>query len=140
MIEWAISPASPHDLEELVSLWEICKLTRPWNDPRRDFHLAVDGETSAVLVLRDTAEISGSIMVGFDGHRGWVYYLAVHPDSQLRGAGRALMTAAEDWLRAKSAPKIQLMVRYDNIAAQEFYAAIGYELQPVQTVGKRLDV
>lgn len=125
-------------MEAVVALWEACGLTRPWNDPRRDFRLAVAGETSDVLVMCNNDVICGAIMVGFDGHRGWVYYLAVHPDKRLLGFGRTLMSAAEDWLRAKSAPKIQLMVRNDNLEARQFYEAIGYELQTVQTLGKRL--
>jgi ribosomal protein S18 acetylase RimI-like enzyme len=78
-------------------------------------------------------------MVGFDGHRGWVYYLAVAPSHQRQGIGRMLMVAAEDWLRAEGAPKIQLMVRDDNTDARGFYAALGYAVQPVITMGKRLD-
>ena len=82
--------------------------------------------------------IVGSVMVGFDGHRGWVYYLATEPARRGRGVGRALMAAAEDWLKARDCPKIQLMVRGDNLTAKCFYAAIGYEVQDVITIGKRL--
>lgn len=79
-------------------------------------------------------------MVGFDGHRGWVYYLAVSPSRQRAGLGRALMVAAEEWLSRRNAPKAQLMARDDNAAAHGFYAALGYTVQPVVTFGKRLDV
>jgi ribosomal protein S18 acetylase RimI-like enzyme len=81
----------------------------------------------------------GSVMVGFDGHRGWVYYLATEPEQRGKGIGRALMTAAEVWLYERSCPKIQLMVRNDNSVAMGFYAAIGYEEQDVVTIGRRLD-
>jgi len=77
-------------------------------------------------------------MVGFDGHRGWVYYLAVSPDHRRKGLGRALMAAAEAWLRARGAPKIQLMVREENEAIA-FYEALGLERQKVVTLGRFLD-
>jgi ribosomal protein S18 acetylase RimI-like enzyme len=134
-----ITPATPADAPAVIALWEACNLTRPWNDPLADFTLALETPTSDILLVRDGDVITGSVMVGFDGHRGWVYYLAVHPDCQRQGKGRALMVAAEDWLRDQGAPKIQLMVRGDNDVARGFYAALGYDLQNVATYGKRLD-
>ena len=80
--------------------------------------------------------IVGSVMTGFDGHRGWVYYLAVQPDQQGLGLGRKLMGAAENWLRQRGAPKIQLMVRADNDAALDFYDRLGFERQNVVTLGR----
>ncbi len=77
-------------------------------------------------------------MVGFDGHRGWVYYLAVSPDQRRTGLGRVLMAAAEDWLRARGAPKLQLMVREDNAVALDFYESLGLERQKVVTLGRFL--
>jgi ribosomal protein S18 acetylase RimI-like enzyme len=122
----------------VTALWEACGLTRPWNDPKRDFDLALASEASAVLVVREGEVLAGSVMVGFDGHRGWVYYLAVSPDHRRKGLGRALMAAAEDWLRARGAPKIQLMVREENDAVG-FYEALGLERQKVVTLGRFLD-
>lgn len=122
----------------MVALWEAAGLTRPWNDPRADFDLALATATSAVLLTEQDGAIIGSVMVGFDGHRGWVYYLATSPESRLQGIGRRLMRAAEEWLSAIGSPKIQLMVRGDNTAARGFYDALGYELQDVVTIGKRL--
>lgn len=126
------------DREAVVALWEAAGLTRPWNDPRADFDLALATATSAVLLAEQEGVIIGSVMVGFDGHRGWVYYLAAAPESRLQGIGRRLMRAAEDWLSAIGSPKIQLMVRGDNQAARGFYDALGYEVQDVVTIGKRL--
>lgn len=126
------------DRETVVALWRACDLTRPWNDPDRDFLLAVSGAISTVLVVRDGDAITGSVMVGFDGHRGWVYYLAVHPGFRRTGLGRALMAAAEDWLVERGAPKIQLMVREVNAAATRFYEALGLERQAVVTYGRFL--
>lgn len=133
-----IEAATADDAVAVVALWCACGLTRPWNDPDRDFALALGGASSAVLVARGAGDVRGSVMVGFDGHRGWVYYLAVAPAHRGSGLGRALMAAAEDWLRARGAPKLQLMVREDNDAALGFYAALGLERQPVVTLGRFL--
>jgi ribosomal protein S18 acetylase RimI-like enzyme len=129
--------AVPADAAAVVALWEASGLTRPWNDPHADFARALDGATSTILVTGQ-GPLSGSVMVGFDGHRGWVYYLAVAPDHRRHGLGRTLMHAAEAWLRARGAPKIQLMVRDDNHAALGFYEALGLERQKVVTLGKFL--
>lgn len=130
--------ALPQDREGVVALWEAAGLTRPWNDPRADFDLALGTATSSVLLAERDGALCGSVMVGFDSHRGWVYYLAAAPDHRREGTGRRLMQAAEKWLKAAGSPKIQLMVRSDNRAARGFYDALGYELQDVVTIGKRL--
>ena len=133
----SVRAATAADREATVALWDAAGLTRPWNDPRADFDLALATPTSTVLLAEDDDALNGSVMVGFDGHRGWVYYLATAPDRRGQGIGRALMTAAEDWLKALGSPKIQLMVRGDNAVARGFYDALGYELQDVVTLGKR---
>lgn len=135
----AIDPMTDGDAGVVIALWEACGLTRPWNDPAKDLSLARDAADSVVLVARENGGIRGSVMTGFDGHRGWVYYLAVHPDAQRRGIGRALMTAAATWLADRGAPKIQLMVREENTEAIGFYEALGMIRQPVVTLGRRLD-
>ena len=124
---------------EVIALWEACGLTRPWNDPAADYRLAVANETSVILLAYSEGELVASVLTGFDGHRGWVYYLAVAPYAQKQGLGRKMMAAAEHWLRERNAPKIQLMVRDDNEAAIGFYKALGYDVQPVVTIGRRLD-
>ncbi len=134
-----IAPATASDREAVVALWHASGLTRPWNDPAADFDLALGGPQSTVLLASDDGALAGSVMVGFDGHRGWVYYLASDPARRQQGLGRALMAAAEAWLAERGCPKIQLMVRGDNAAARGFYAAIGYEVQDVVTIGRRLD-
>ena len=134
-----ISSAKESDRDEVIALWEACGLTRPWNDPSADYNLALANETSAILLAHIEGELAASVLTGFDGHRGWVYYLAVAPDSQKQGLGRRMMVAAEHWLRDRNAPKIQLMVRDDNEAAIGFYKALGYDVQPVVTIGRRLD-
>lgn len=133
-----IEAATADDAEAVVALWQACGLTRPWNDPGADFVRALGDAASAVLVARSGAGVTGSVMTGFDGHRGWVYYLAVAPHARGAGLGRALMAAAEAWLAARGAPKIQLMVRDDNDAAIGFYEALGLERQKVVTLGRFL--
>ena len=135
----AVTPAVEADRAAVIALWQAAGLTRPWNDPQADFDLALANPNSTILLARDGADLTGCVLVGFDGHRGWVYYLACKPDRRGTGIGRMLMAAAEDWLRARGSPKIQLMVRSDNAAAQGFYAALGYDVQEVVTIGRRLD-
>jgi len=135
----AIGEAGLADGEAVISLWKACGLTRPWNDPLSDFRLALSTESSTVLAARDGEAMVGTIMVGFDGHRGWVYYLAVDPKARRTGLGRALISAAEAWLVARGCPKVQLMVRQDNAEALGFYEALGLTPQPVVVLGRRLD-
>lgn len=132
-----IGEAAASDAEAVIALWHECGLTRPWNDPQEDFDRALAWwPASAILVARDGAALLGSAMIGYDGHRGWVYYLAVSSDRQRSGLGRRIMEAAADWLRKSGAPKIQLMVRTDNAATLDFYAALGFERQETVTLGK----
>lgn len=123
----------------VVALWRACELVRPWNDPDADLSMALATATATVLVAAEGERLSGSVMVGFDGHRGWIYYLAVDPSARRAGLGRTLMAAAQAWLRERGAPKLQLMVREGNEAALGFYAALGLEPQPVVVLGRRLD-
>lgn len=127
------------DADAVIALWHACGLTRPWNDPAQDFARALAGETSTVLLAEGEGGVIGSVMIGDDGHRGWVYYLAVAESARRTGLGRQLMSAAEDWLRARGCPKIQLMVRDSNAEALGFYAALGLEPQGVVTLGRFLN-
>ncbi|NBB66123.1 GNAT family acetyltransferase [Pseudomonas sp. ODNR1LW] len=134
-----IRPVRDGEDEAVVGLWSVCGLTRPWNDPVADLKQAKEGPASTVLVAADDDAISGAVMVGFDGHRGWVYYLAVDPGRRGNGLGRRLMAAAQDWLTKRGAPKLQLMLRSDNEAALGFYQRLGLERQDVVVLGRRLD-
>ncbi|MDA9401042.1 GNAT family acetyltransferase [Bradyrhizobium sp. CCBAU 45389] len=127
------------DVEKVVALWQRCGLTRPWNDPHADIALARRRENSTVLVGRDGSAVVASVMVGHDGHRGWVYYVAVDPDSRKRGYGRIIMAAAEDWLRAAGISKLQLLVRRENAPANAFYGSLGFELSTSVMFQKWLD-
>lgn len=125
--------------EEAVDLWRRTGLVRPWNDAHADLERAVLGASSAVLAaFDDDASLVGTSMVGNDGHRGWVYYLAVAPDHQRQGVGRALMQASEAWLVERDVPKLNLMVRRGNEAVLAFYEALGYVDGAVVVLGKFL--
>ncbi|WP_333572809.1 GNAT family acetyltransferase [Sphingomonas sp.] len=133
-----LAEATPADRSAVIALWQAAGLTRPWNDSAADFDRALAGATSTILLLRDGEALLGTAMVGEDGHRGWVYYLAVAAAVRGQGHGRALMAAAESWLRARGCPKLQLMVREGNDAAIGFYRALGLAPQPVVTLGRFL--
>lgn len=131
----------PADLaDEAVALWRATGLTRPWNDPYADLTRALAGPTSTVLGAQDVEGcLRGTAMVGHDGHRGWVYYLAVHPDVRGGGLGRQLMQASERWLQQRGVPKVQLMVRTANTAVIAFYQSLNYEVGEVVVLGKFLN-
>jgi hypothetical protein len=135
----AISPAIDADIDAIVALWTACGLTRPWNDPRGDIALARSGPNAAILVGRDGNDIAAAVMAGHDGHRGWVYYLAVDPQAQRRGHGRVMMQAAEQWLTQRGITKCMLMIRPDNESVRAFYQALGYFDQPRTVLAKWLD-
>lgn len=121
-----------------MALWREAGLTRPWNDPDADIDRAVTHGASTLFVACRDGEIVGSVMCGYDGHRGWVYYLAAALPERRRGTGAALMAAAEGWLLERGCPKIELMVRDSNGQALAFYDALGYEAQPVKVRAKWL--
>ena len=124
---------------EVIALWHAAGLTRPWNDPDADLALALRTPTSTVLVALEADRLLGTVMLGHDGHRGWLYYLAVSDDARRRGVGTALVQAAERWLHARDVPKVQLMVRAGNEAVQAFYARLGYDVVEATLLGRRLD-
>jgi ribosomal protein S18 acetylase RimI-like enzyme len=135
----AIASLEDADIDAVVALWRRCGLTRPWNDPRADIALARQGSNAAVLLGRDGDAIVASVLVGHDGHRGWVYYVAVDPEHCKKGFGRGIMTAAEDWLRARGISKLLLMVRPDNTQVQAFYETLDYDEQERIVYAKWLD-
>jgi ribosomal protein S18 acetylase RimI-like enzyme len=129
----------PEDEQRVTSLWERCGLVRPWNDPHKDIarKLRVQAEGFLVGVIDD--ELVATVMVGYDGHRGWINYLAVAPEHQGTGLGRQVMDEAERILRASGCPKINLQVRTSNTAVLDFYRSLGYAEDDVVSLGKRLE-
>jgi ribosomal protein S18 acetylase RimI-like enzyme len=134
-----IAPIIDADVEPVVALWQRCGLTRPWNDPASDIAFARRGANATILIGRHEGKIAATAMVGHDGHRGWVYYVAVDPDSQGKAFGRIIMAAAEDWLRGQGVAKVMLMVRPDNTKVQAFYNGLGYDPQERVIYAKWLD-
>jgi len=139
MTTLAISPIVDADVDAVIALWQRCGLTRPWNDPASDIAFARRGGNATILTGRVGGALVATAMVGHDGHRGWVYYVAVDPDRQGQDFGRAIMAAAEDWLRARDVTKVMLMVRPDNVAVQAFYDRLGYDVQERVIYAKWLD-
>lgn len=129
---------SPDDTKEVVALWERCGLTRAWNDPRKDIERKLKIQPELFLVACEGERVVGSVMGGYDGHRGWVNYLAVDPDCRLKGVGRKLMGQVEEGLKAMGCPKLNLQVRAANAGAVAFYRALGFKVDEVVSLGKRL--
>ena len=127
------------DEEAVVALWHRCGLTRPRNDPRKDIARKTKVRPDLFLVGVVGGAVVATAMLGYDGHRGWVYYLGVDPEHQKGGLGRAIMERAEELLRAEGCPKINLQVRTSNEGVIAFYKRLGYALDDVVGMGKRLE-
>ena len=139
-METVIRPIHPTDTEAVVALWESCGLVRPWNDPRRDIARKATVQPELFLVATDREAVVAAGMAGFDGHRGWVNYLAVRPDLQGGGLGRAMMTEFERLLTDMGCPKLNLQVRAGNEQVIAFYESLGYAPDQAVSLGKRLVV
>lgn len=126
------------DTDAVVRLWADCELTRPWNDPRRDIERKRTTQPDLFLVGDDSGAVVATAMVGYDGHRGWVYYLAVDPAHRGAGHARALMAEAERLLIERGCPKLMLMVRASNTAVVDLYEHLGYAREDAIVMGKRL--
>ena len=131
-------PVRDAEVASVIALWQICDLTRPWNDPDRDIAFARSGPASDLLVMADNKTVIASVMVGHDGHRGIVYYVATHPGYQRKGLGAAAMRAAESWLTQRGVWKLNLLVRAENEAVRSFYEKLGYEVEPRLCMARRL--
>ncbi|MCC5886777.1 MAG: GNAT family acetyltransferase [Gammaproteobacteria bacterium] len=133
-----IRPYAQNDEDAVVALWERCGLLRPWNDPRRDIarKCAFQGDLFWVGIENDA--LVATVMAGYEGHRGWVNYLAVDPRCQHQGKGKRMMAFAERRLRELGCPKLNLQVRSSNGAVIAFYRALGFEQDEVVSLGKRL--
>ena len=134
-----IRPIEDKDIAQVIALWEKCGLTRAYNDPLRDLEFALSGPSSEILVGEENGVLIASALVGFDGHRGYVYYVACDPDLAGRGYGRAIMQATETWLKERGVWKLNLMIRETNTKVIGFYEAIGYENQPRAVMAKWLE-
>ncbi|MGN6482858.1 MAG: GNAT family acetyltransferase [Thermomicrobiales bacterium] len=137
--EFAILPLPDGREQELADLWTACNLVVSYNPPLDDIAFARAGQASAILVGLLDDRIVASVLVGHDGHRGWLYYVAVSPDHQGEGLGAQIVEAGEDWLRERGVRKVQLMVRPTNTKVLAFYEHLGYERSPVTVMQRWLD-
>jgi ribosomal protein S18 acetylase RimI-like enzyme len=128
---FTVKSAAADDEQAVVALWRACDLVAPYNDPLADFRFAKAGPCSDVLVaVDDIGDVAGSVMVGHDGHRGWLYYVASRPTSRSKGVGRRMVQAAVDWLRQRGIAKAQLLIRETNTEVVSFYEHLGFEVAP----------
>jgi len=133
-----IRPFDVADTEDVVSLWQETGLTRPWNNPYQDIRRKLAVQPELFLVAVDAGTVVGTVMAGYDGHRGWLYYLASSPARRGEGIGRTLVETVEQLLIEMGCPKVQLMVRTENVEVHEFYASLGFEPFETWNTGKRL--
>jgi ribosomal protein S18 acetylase RimI-like enzyme len=135
-----IRPYHPNDKTPLLALWQACDLLKPQNDPRKDIARKLRVNPEWFLVGETDGRIVAAVMAGYEGHRGWINYLAVDPAHRRAGLGRVMMTEAERLLRAAGCPKINLQVRTSNKDVIAFYQRIGFAVDDVVSLGKRLEV
>ncbi|MGT2426017.1 GNAT family acetyltransferase [Amnibacterium kyonggiense] len=137
-----VRPFADADEDAVVALWQAAGLTRPWNDPRRDIARKKRVQRELFLVATeadgDAEAVVGTAMAGYDGHRGWIYYVAAAPGRQREGIGRLLMTEAESRLLALGCPKVNVQIRFGNDRVTAFYDRLGYAPDAATALGKRL--
>lgn len=138
-MKFEIRPFQPRDETSVIKLWTECGLVVPWNNPHRDIQRKLKVQSEMFLVACADSQIIATVMAGFDGHRGWINYLAVHPKHQHKGIGRRMMEEAEIRLREFGCPKINLQVRTSNAGMIEFYQRLGFTMDDVVSFGKRLE-
>lgn len=134
-----LRPFHPDDSAAVIDLWRRCGLVHVNNDPAKDIARKCNVRPDLFIVGFSGGKLVASVMVGYEGHRGWINYLAVSPDHQRKGYGRQLMEEAERLLRAEGCPKINLQVRTTNTAVLAFYQSLGYGQDEVISLGKRLE-
>jgi ribosomal protein S18 acetylase RimI-like enzyme len=129
----------PQDEDQVVALWHRCGLLRPWNDPRKDIATKLEHQAELFLVGVLENEVVAVVMAGYEGHRGWINYLAVAPEHQHAGYGQAIMEHAEGLLWELGCPKVSVQIRRENAEVVAFYSRLGYREDDVISMGKRLD-
>lgn len=134
-----VRPFQLIDADAVIALWERCDLVRPWNDPKKDIRRKLKAQPDLFLVGILEGQIVATVMAGYEGHRGWINYLAVAPEHQRKGLGRSMMAAAERRLRELGCPKINLQIRTSNRGVITFYERLGYKVDDVVSLGKRLE-
>lgn len=136
--EPVIAPFEERYRAQVIALWQACGLTRAWNDPDKDIDRKLSDPQGGFFVLLRDGKVIGSVMTGYDGHRGAIYYLSIDPEHQSAGLGRRLMEHCEAFLIGLGCPKINLFVRQGNEAVMKFYDDLGYAPEKAVALGKRL--
>ncbi len=126
------------DESAVIQLWEACGLIRPWNDPQKDIARKLSFQPELFLVGEESGVVMASVMAGYDGHRGSVFYLAVAPEHQHMGCGKMLMEHVEALLESMGCPKLNIVVRSTNTQVLSFYYSLGYAQDEVVSLGRRL--
>jgi ribosomal protein S18 acetylase RimI-like enzyme len=134
-----IRSITEEDDDSIVALWNACGLTRPWNAPYDDIDLVRRTPQSEIFLGLDNGQLVASVLCGSDGHRGWIYYLAVAPDRQKAGLGREIIAYGEQWLRSLGVPKVELMIRPENDSVRAFYESIGYAVEDRIVMSRWID-
>ena len=138
MSDFSIKEASNFDIDDIIAIWQEAGLIRPWNNPANDIKNCLENETSTILLLCSQEQAIGTAMIGYDGHRGWLYYFAIKKQFQGKGLGKKLLKEAEIWLKNKNVGKLNLMVRESNQSVLAFYQNSGYKNDEVITLSKWL--
>jgi len=136
---FSIRPYEASDREAVIELWKACDLVVPWNDPDRDIERKLKVRPDLFLVGEIEGKVAATCMAGYEGHRGWVNYLAVSPGHRRRGFGQLMMEVAEARLAEAGCPKLNVQIRTTNREVAEFYRSIGYKTDDVLSMGKRLE-
>ena len=135
-----ILPYETNDENEVIALWDVCGLIAPANDPQMDINRKLEVDRDLFLVGRNKSAVVATVMGGYEGHRGWINYLAVAPSERRQGYGQKMVAAVEVLIEKKGCPKINLQVRATNEEVIEFYKALGYRVDDVIGLGERLKV
>jgi ribosomal protein S18 acetylase RimI-like enzyme len=133
-----IKPYHPNNQQAVINLWQACNLVVAWNDPVKDIQRKMLVDPDLFLIGELSEDIVATVMGGYEGHRGWINYLAVSPEHQRKGYARAMMQQVEVLIQQKGSPKINLQVRSNNTDVIQFYQAIGYDIENAVGLGKRL--
>ncbi len=133
-----IKPYHPDNQQAVINLWQACNLVVAWNDPIKDIQRKMLVDPDLFLIGELSEDIVATVMGGYEGHRGWINYLAVSPEHQRKGYARDMMQQVEALILQKGSPKINLQVRSNNIDVIQFYQAIGYDIENAVGLGKRL--
>lgn len=137
-VSFTMRPYQDQDEQQVIELWHRCGLVVPWNDPQKDIQLKLQVQPELFLVGIIGDQVVATVMAGYEGHRGWLNYLAVDPQYQQRGLGRQLVEAAIERLKAMNCPKINLQIRSSNKDVIEFYQRLGFTIDDVISMGRRL--